>query len=202
VGNVIALRPLEDPSLAARCVAGEGSAQRELFDRHRRHVHATLYRILGSNGDMQDLVQETFLEIFRSLPGFRGDASLSTWLDRIAARVAYAYIRRRPPQAARLELVPETASGDPSAEDRAMARDAARRLYAVLDRIEARQRIAFTLHVVDGRPLQEVAQVMDASLVLTKTRVWRATREIEKRARRDPTLAGFLRNEIDVKKKG
>lgn len=83
-----------------------------------------------------------------------------------------------------------------------MARDAARRLYAVLDRIEARQRIAFTLHVIDGRPLQEVAQVMESSLVLTKTRVWRATREVEKRARRDPMLAGFLRTETDVKKKG
>ena len=191
---MIALRPPEDPTLAARCIAGDTSAQRELFDRHRRHVHGTLYRILGSNEDMEDLVQEAFLEIFRSLHGFRGDASLSTWLDRIAARVAYAHIRRRPPRAAHLELVPDMPSGDPSVEDRAMARESAQRLYVVLDRIEARQRIAFTLHVVDGRPLREVAQIMEASLVLTKTRVWRATREVERRARREPLLAGLLRN--------
>lgn len=197
---MLALRPTEDPALAARCVAGEKGAQRELFERHKRHVHATLYRILGSNDDTQDLVQEAFLEIFQSIHGFRGDASLATWLDRIAARVAYAYIRRRPAPTARLELVPEVASEDPSAEDRAMVREAARRLYAVLDKVEARQRIAFTLHVVDGRPLKEVASVMEASLVLTKTRVWRATREVEKRARRDPLLASLVVTGMEGKK--
>ncbi len=156
-------------------------------------MHATLYRILGSNSEMDDLVQEAFLEIFRALPSFRGESSLGTWLDCIAARVAYRFLSKRRPDSARLELVPEIASGDPSAEERAMTREAARRLYAVLDRIEPRQRIAFTLHVVDGRSLREVAEVMEASLVATKTRVWRATREVQTRASKDPLLASLLR---------
>ena len=187
-----AVRAPDDLTLAQRCVAGERAAQRELFERERRRVHAVLYRILGSNSHIDDLVQESFLEIFRSLKNFRGEATLGTWVDRCTVRVAYAHITRKKPRAAQLELVPEIAANDPSAEDRAMAREAARRLYAELDRIDPVHRLAFTLHAIDGRPLDEVARIMEATVVATKARVWRARQALEKRARRDPLLAGFL----------
>lgn len=182
----------DDLALAGRCSAGDREAQRRLFADYRRRAHATLYRVLGSNRDMEDLLQETFLEVFRSLPRFRGEAKLSTWVDRIAARVAYGYLRRRRPPATHLEAVPEPAATGPTADHSVAARDAARRLYRVLDRLDDKMRIAFALHVVDGRPLREVAEIMDASLVATKSRVWRARREIERRAAADPVLASYL----------
>lgn len=184
-----------DVELAKRCVSGDPSAQLEVFRRQRQRVHATLYRVLGSNSDMEDLIQDTFIEIFRSLPTFRGDALLSTWIDRIAVRVAYAYIGKRKNDTVRLSVVPELPSGDASAEDRASARAAARRLYAILDKIEPNQRIAYTLHVIDGRPLGEVAEIMNATVVTTKVRAWRAARIVEKRAKHDPLLAGFVEKE-------
>lgn len=137
-------------------------------------------------------MQEAFLEIFRSLKSFRGESSIGTWIDRCSVRVAYAFLsnkRRRMPQ---LELVADVPDGEASVEDRVMDRQAARRLYAALDRIEPVQRLAFTLHAIDGRPLDEVAQLMDATLTATKSRVWRARQELEKRARRDPLLSRFL----------
>ena len=187
-----ALRAPEDLQLAGRCVSGDRSAQRELFQREKRRVHATLYRVLGSNTEMEDLLQETFIEVFKSLGNFRGEAQLSTWIDRISVRVAYAHLTRNRIRPARLESVPELPANDPTAEQRALLREAARRMYEVLDKLDARMRLAFTLHVIDGRPMNEVAELMSASLVATKTRVWRARRAIDKRARRDPLLAGFL----------
>jgi RNA polymerase sigma-70 factor, ECF subfamily len=182
----------DDVELARRCVSGDTKAQMEVFRRQKQRVHATLYRILGSNADMDDLVQESFIEIFRSLQTFRGDALLSTWIDRITVRVAYAHIARRKPDTVRLSLVPEAPSSDANAEERATAREAARRLYAILDRIEPNQRIAYTLHVIDGRPIPEVAGIMNASVVTTKVRAWRAARIVEKRAQHDPLLADFV----------
>lgn len=182
----------DDMTLAGRCVSGDCQAQRELFRAHRRQVHATLHRVLGSNRDMEDLVQEAFLEIFRSLSRFRGEAKLSTWIDRITARVAFNYLKRKKSRPVLLEAVPEMPSGDPSAERRVMAREAARHLYRLLDRLDPKYRIAFALHAIDGRPLRDVAAITDSSLVATKSRVWRARREIEKRARQDPTLMAFL----------
>jgi RNA polymerase sigma-70 factor (ECF subfamily) len=163
-----------------------------LFDEHRDRVHATLYRIMGSNRDMEDLVQEAFLQVFRSIHSFRGEAKLGTWISRITTRVAYAYIGRRPPHALSLEAVPEVAAGEPDAARRAAAREAARRLYGVLDRIEMKQRIAFALHVIDGRSIREVAEITDSSVTATKTRVWRARREVDRRARQDPLLAAYM----------
>ena len=188
------VRAPEDLHFATRCASGDRAALRELFHRERHRVHATLFRLLGSNAHIDDLVQDAFVEIFRSLGTFRGEASLRTWIDRCTVRVAYAHFSRRSP-IVQLEAVPEILAKDAGVEERALLREAVRRLYQELDRLEAKQRVAFTLHALDGRSLREVATAMEASLVATKTRVWRARRTIEKRARRDPLLAEFLGNE-------
>jgi RNA polymerase sigma factor (sigma-70 family) len=182
----------EDLELATRCVAGERDAQRTLYEREKRRVHATLYRVFGSNQHIEDAVQEVFMQVFRGLAGFRGESSLSTWIDRCAVRLAYVYLTTKKRRTQHLELVDNVESNDPSAERRALAREAARRLYTELDRIEAKQRIAFTLAEVEGHSLAEVAEMMDATLVATKARVWRARKELESRAAKDPVLKGFL----------
>jgi len=182
----------DDLALTRRCVSGDTAAQRQLFREQRVRVHRTLYRILGSNREMEDLIQDVFIEVFRSLDRFRGEAKLSTWIARITSRVAMAHIGRRKPAAQSLDSVPEVAAREPSADTVAEAREAAERLYRALDRVDAVHRIAFSLHVIEGLPLREVADVMEASLVATKSRVWRARRELERRASRDPLLAGFL----------
>jgi RNA polymerase sigma-70 factor (ECF subfamily) len=180
----------EEDDLVARCVAREPAALRTLFERERHRVHALLYRVVGSNTHMDDLLQDTFLEVFRSLPGFRGESSLSTWINRCAVRVAYAHFGRKARMPA-LEQVPELRPESPSTEERASYREALRRLYAELDRIEPRQRLAFTLFVLENRSLREVAEIMDSSLATAKIRVWRARRTLEARAKMDPLLSEF-----------
>ncbi len=183
----------EDLELVKRCVAGDRQAQRTLFARERKHVHWTLFRILGNSQHLEDLIQDAFLEVFRSLNTFRGESLLSTWVERCTVRVAYAYFRRKA-LVPRLEPVHDIVNGAPSAEQRVIHREAARRLYALLDRLEPSQRIAYTLHELDDKPLKEVANLMQASLVTTKVRVFRARRNIERRAQKDPLLSEFVVN--------
>jgi RNA polymerase sigma-70 factor (ECF subfamily) len=190
-GKLRIVRARDDLDFASRCVSGERAALRELFQREKERVHTILFRMIGSNAHIDDLVQDAFLEIFRSLPTFRGEASLATWIDRCTVRIAYLYFARRS-RTTWLERVPEAISAAPSSEEHAILREAVRHLYAELDRLEPRQRIAFVLHTIDGRPLQDVARIMGATLVATKTRIWRARRTIEKRARRDPLLSEYL----------
>jgi RNA polymerase sigma-70 factor (ECF subfamily) len=193
------VRQPDELDFASRCISGDRGALRALFERERRAVHATLFRLVGSNAQIDDLLQEVFLEVFRSLPTFRGEASLRTWIDRCTVRVAYAHFRRKRSRGVQLELMPDIAAGDATAEDRAVMREAARRLYVELDRLEPAQRMAFTLQAIEGHSLQEVARLMQASLVATKTRVWRARRALENRAKRDPLLAEFLGAEVEAK---
>jgi RNA polymerase sigma-70 factor (ECF subfamily) len=187
-----AFPPPDDRDLVARCVSGDRSAQRRLFENEKRRVHATLFRILGPNQHLDDLVQDVFLAVFRSLHSFRGEASLSTWVDRCAVRAALAHMRARKGRQP-LELIADNvASNDPSAERRALAREATRHLYAALDALPPKQRMAFALSAMEGRDVAEIAQLMGATAVATKARIWRARRYIERRARVDPVLAEYL----------
>lgn len=189
-----AVRPLEDLEVAARCGRGDRAAQRHLFDREVDRVHATLYRILGPTRDLEDLVQDVFLEVFRSIASYRGDARLSTWIARVTAHVAYGYLARKRPAAARLESVPEPAASEPPSDQQAALRRAMLRVHDLLDDLDPKVRLAFCLHVLDGQPLAEVASAMRATLVATKSRIWRARRQL----RRDPAVQAILGEEADA----
>jgi RNA polymerase sigma-70 factor (ECF subfamily) len=192
VGTATSPAREQDLALAQRAAGGDRAAQRELFQAFRLGVHHTLFRILGNNRDLEDLIQDAFLEIFRSLKGYRGDSTLARWCQTIATRAAYLYIGKRKPPSVDLAIVEDVVASDHDTRRHAMARDAARRLYAALDRIEAKQRIAFALAVIDGLPLAEVAQLTESTVFSVKTRVWRARKQLFARAAKDPVLAPYL----------
>ena len=190
----VATAYVDDVLLVDRCLTGEPAATRELFRRHRNRVHASLFRVLGSNRDMDDLLQDAFIQVFQSLRGWRAEASLATWIDRVSVRVAYRYLSQR---GRRIQTDPmvddESIPGGEQTDDRhQLARDGVRRLYAVLDDLGAASRLAFTLHEIDGRPLAEVADLVGSTVTATKLRVWRARKRIETAAAADPVLREFL----------
>jgi len=194
---VTAVLYVEDVLLVDRCLTGEPAATRELFRRHMRRVHACLFRVLGSNHDMDDLLQEAFLQVFQSLRGWRAEASLATWIDRVAVRCAYRHLSRGQRRIATDPLDDEAASAmsspatGPGAR-RQLARDGVVRLYAVLDELSPAARLAFTLHELDGRSLAETAELVGSTVTATKLRVWRARKRIEAAAAADPVLSQFL----------
>ena len=181
-----------DLELARQAASGDRGAQRRLFLAQRSNVHRALFRILGANRELEDLLQDAFVEIFRALPSFRGDSTLARWCQVIAVRVAYLAIARRRPAAVELGLVEDHLAGDVDVRRSAALREVARRLYTALDRLEPKQRVAFALAAIDGRALAEVAELTGASLFATKTRVWRARRELRRLAGKDAVLTAYL----------
>jgi RNA polymerase sigma factor (sigma-70 family) len=190
----------EDLKLAERCIRGDRTAQRELFERERKRVHATLYGIMGSNQGIDDVIQDTFFAVFRSLHQYRGEARLSTWIERCAVRMAYGYLKHG--RRARTELIDDSvSSGSPTPERRMLIREAGLRLYEILDALAPKLRVAYVLHVLDERPLAEVAALTDATVVATKLRVWRARQFVERAARDDALLGEFQPPEEGMRKK-
>ena len=186
------MHAMDDVALTQRCAAGDADAQHVFFERTRQQIHRTMYRVLGSNRYIEDLLQETFIEVFRSLHNFRGDAALTTWVDTVAARVVYRYLAKRRRDALSLSTADEPLVAAVDAERQLDARTALRHLYLMLDRVEPMYRIAYTLHVIDGRPLQEVARISGCSVMAIKNRIWRARRLVQARAERDPVLRDFI----------
>src|SRR5439155_5817968 len=135
----VAAAYVEDVLLVDRCLTGEPAATRELFRKHRARVHASLYRVLGTNRDMDDLLQDAFLQVFQSLRGYRAEASLSTWIDRVAVRCAYRYLSQRSRRIVTDPIGDEDAipGGHGVGARQQLARDGVKRLYAVLDELGA-----------------------------------------------------------------
>jgi RNA polymerase sigma-70 factor (ECF subfamily) len=186
--------PEDDAQLIAACIAGDTHAQRTLFRREFARVNATVFRVLGNTRDADDLVQETFIAVFRGLPRFRGESKLSTWIDRIAVRVVCQHLSAKRATVP-LEAIAELEDPAAATPDKAHAREGLRRLYAALAELSPEQRTAFALFAIDGRSIADVAKLTGVSVVTAKLRIWRGRRELARRAARDPVLAELVREE-------
>jgi RNA polymerase sigma-70 factor (ECF subfamily) len=191
--QIVERAALEEADLVAGCVRGDRTAERALYRREYPRVHRLVYRLVGSTRDLDDILQETFIAVFRGMPRFRGEARLATWIDRIAVRAAYDHFaaRRRVPVPVEIEVVADRrTTGEP--DDRAHAREGLRRLYGVLATLSIDARIAFALYAIDGRSIAEVAAITGAAPVTAKLRIWRARRELVRRAAGDPVLRDYI----------
>src|SRR5581483_8300751 len=117
------------PALVERCQRGEREALGEFYRRYRQDVTRNLHRVLGpGRGDVEDVLQDVFIEAFRSIGRFRGDAKLSTWLYRVCVNVALQRLRKRK----RLAEVPDEEVPESSSDETPeRGLDARRRLDAV-----------------------------------------------------------------------
>jgi RNA polymerase sigma-70 factor, ECF subfamily len=173
----------EDTRLVAAAEAGDRGAFDKLYRRHLDSVYARLTRVIGPAPDRDDLVQQIFLDVYRALRRFRGDASFSTFLHRIVLNVAYEHLERRrrnrgrsePLEARQLEAL--IAPGA-SPEQRARQREDLRRVFALLDHLSPKRRAAFVLVAVECLPLEEAASLLDANAAAVKQRVLEARREL------------------------
>lgn len=190
--RLVPVDPDDEAAMIAGCLAGDAGAQRRLFRREYPRIFATVSRMIGSSRDVDDLVQETFISAFQALPTFRRESKLATWLDRIAVNVVLQYLRSRKHQP---PVGLHAVEGPPSLiglAEQADAREGLRRLYAALDKLTPGSRMAFALYSIDGRSIADVARVMGTTGIAAKLRIWRARREIARRADADPVLADFL----------
>ena len=127
--------------------AGERSAVfQEIFQAHRHQVFGLCLRLCGQVALAEDATQETFLEVYRGLPLFRGGASLGTWIYRVALRTALR-LRARMPGAATIE---EDSASTADPEVALAARDDIRAVQGALDALPAEQRVVVALFSIDG----------------------------------------------------
>jgi RNA polymerase sigma-70 factor (ECF subfamily) len=184
-----------DPATLRACRKGDRAALTAVFRAHAPRLEAVLRRVVGPSGDVEDLLQQTFAEAIGAFPRFRGDARVGTWLCSIAIHTAQRWLRnpgRR--RAVALELVHEGALADRAVrpDDAADRRRLVARVYEALDGIAPKKRIAFILHALEDRPLDEVAVLMGATRMATKSRVYWARRELVRRVEKDPLLRELL----------
>jgi RNA polymerase sigma-70 factor (ECF subfamily) len=184
------------PDVLSAAAGGDRGAQQELLLGCMNRMRRRVGRLVGASSEADDLVQQACVELLRSLPRFRGDASFALWVDRITTHVVYKHFRTQKRRRARLALVEDVDRKSPLDADRALdARlgvEAARR---VIDRLKPERRIVFLLVAVEGRTLPETAAMLDLSLPAAKSRYLRARRDVDRWVAKDPRLCALLERE-------
>lgn len=182
-----------DAAIVAGVRAGQAAGGAALYDRYHRHVRRVLLRVLGPDGQLDDLVQETFLAAIDGIDKLEEPDALKGWLTGIAVFRARGEIRSRS-RRRWLSLVAGSEVEQVGAPVSTPEIDEAlKTTYLVLDRLGPDERIAFALRFVDGMELVEVADACSVSLATVKRRLGRAKTRFENIARTYPVLAEWIR---------
>jgi RNA polymerase sigma-70 factor, ECF subfamily len=173
--------------------AGDGDARAvgELYTRHAPRVRAVLLRILQTQADVDDALQETFARGFAKLRSLRDPEAFASWIVSVAVNVARRQLRARRRRAwltfAPSHELPELEAPVAAPDLRAAARAA----EAVLRTFPVDERIAFSLRYLDGMTLDEVAMAAGVSLATIKRRLVRAENRLRAAAAQHPALARY-----------
>ena len=179
--------PRAEPEQIEACRRGDRSALEAVFRAHAEGLARLLTRIVGPSVEVEDLLQETFAAAITAFPKFRGEASVKTWLHRIAIHVAHQYLRR-PRHRREVELA-DADEREGLAGASPEHRELARRLYEHVEAIDVTKRIALLLYVVAGHSVDEIAALMGAGKAATRSRIMWARRKLMRRMRKDPLFA-------------
>ena len=173
-------RTASERSLVERAQTGDEEAFAELFQSHKKRVYSVCLLMTKDIAEAEDLTQEAFLQVFRTVGSFRGESAFSTWLYRVAVNTVLMKLRRRksPPIVSLDEPV--------SSETPSLRRDVGKadlHLNGVVDRITLRRamqelpegcRRIFALHEVEGYQHHEIAKMLDCSIGNSKSQLHKA----------------------------
>lgn len=171
----------DDVALVRALRAGDRQAFRRFYHRHSRYVAGTVYRLLGNDHELDDIVQDTFLDGHRHLDQLQRPERARSWLCSIAVRHVQHRLKKRGRQQqasrqAAVQLATERA-GDRGDQELAAA------LYGALDELKPQVRTPWILRHVLQHTLPEVADICGVSLATTKRRIARAQQRLQRRLR-------------------
>jgi RNA polymerase sigma factor (sigma-70 family) len=173
------------------------------FERHRRHLGAVAYRMLGSRSEAEDAVQESWLRLSRS--GRHEVANMRAWLTTVVSRVCLDMLRARAARREELNgswlpepvVEAEALDGDPEREA-LLADSVGLALLVVLETLTPAERLAFVLHDMFGVPFEEIAEVVDRSPAAARQLASRARRRVRGAAHEPDADLSAQREVVDA----
>lgn len=176
----MAYNNLTDDKLVDLVLGGDRQAFREVVDRYKGLVARTVKGMLGDNVYAEDIGQETFVRLYRSLPEFRGEAKLSTYINRIAVNLTLNEIKRRKRAAGSLVSATddETRMLEVTGEDDHKSRDLKEVVQYALAKIDPKFRVVLVMRILEGYSTKETAEVLGIPEGTVLSRLSRAQEQL------------------------
>src|SRR5512140_2475672 len=160
-----------------RAIDGDEGALRTLWTRHAPHIDAVVRRLVGDPDTAADVAQEVWIQIFRALPGYRGDSQFGTWAHRIAVNRTLNALRRTKRIASRETPIEDDSATVEHESERAL-------LAATIDdaakQLSPGARMVFLLHDVEGYTHEEIAQELGITAGGSKSQLFKARAKLRK----------------------
>jgi len=177
------------PELIVQLQQGDESAFRKLVEEWQDMVYNTAFGIVQQADDADDITQEVFIQVYQSVSSFKGDAKFSTWLYRITISKTLDHEKRKK-RKKRFGFVQSLFGQDGEEQLHPVEfnhpgvqlekKEKAGELFNALNKIPEKQRIAFTLHKLEGQSYQEVAEIMNTTLYAVESLMSRAKINLKK----------------------
>jgi RNA polymerase sigma-70 factor (ECF subfamily) len=186
-------KDLSDQQVIERARQGRESAFRELIGRYERPVFSLIYRLVRDRERAEDLSQDTFIKVLNALDRYDPAYKFSSWIFKIAHNTALDHLRKKEPETLSLDGSPHArtaseveattlnpASNDESPEDFTASRELGAEIEQAIGTLRAEYRTAILMCHVEGRPYEEIAQIMDVPLGTVKTYIHRGRNELKR----------------------
>jgi RNA polymerase sigma factor (sigma-70 family) len=188
---------LEEKTLIEKVIANDGEAFRDLYNKFSSKVYNTILSILQNTEDAEDITQEVFLQIHKSIQNFKQDSTLSTWIYRITVNKAFELIRSRK-RKKRFAIVKSIFAKEEVEEPidfihpgiLAENKERGKVLFKAINKLSEKQKTAFTLNKVEGLSYKEISEIMNISLSSVESLIFRAKENLKK------DLFGFYKENL------
>lgn len=184
-----------DARLVERCLRGEEAAWEDLVRIHVRRVHSMCYRFTNSAADAQDIAQEVFFRVFRSLKSYRaGEGAFAVWLGRLTRNLLIDHYRRTKSERVtdsieeQLPMIEERSSPESRTDALLSSREANEVLQAALQRLSPDLRETVVLRDLEGLEYRDIAAVLNVPEGTVKSRLNRGRAELARILRRQRVL--------------
>jgi RNA polymerase sigma-70 factor (ECF subfamily) len=165
---------MPDEEIVRRVVAGEIELFELLMRRYNQRVYRSVRAVLRNADDVEDAMQQAYVNAYRHLHQFEGRSSFATWLTRIAIREATGRNRKSPSHFGEITIMPDVREPSPDPEERAVAADLMQHVEAEVAALPENYRAVLLLREVEGLSTEETAACLEVSADVVKTRLHRA----------------------------
>lgn len=182
-----------EEKLISKAAAGDGAAFSELMTMHEKRMYAVALRMCANREDAQDCLQDAMLRVYRSIGGFKGQSSFSTWVYRITMNTCLDELRRRKTRnASSLDTMLEggwsPTDGENGPEKQAVASEQRRVLNSAIAELPEDMRSAIVLRDVQGFSYEEIAEMLEVNIGTIKSRISRGREKLRQILRENAEL--------------
>jgi RNA polymerase sigma-70 factor (ECF subfamily) len=165
---------LTDSELIQKCLEGDRDIFAELVNRYKKLIYGVIYNISGDTSEANDLFQEVFLRIYKSLHRYNSDYQFATWAIKITTNVCRDRIRQRRMEPIPVEEINETGDDYNNPETRYLAREQMYRIRRIIGELPEKYRIPVVLFHQQRLSYEEMAQILGQPVTIIKNRLYRA----------------------------